>query len=174
MTPFAKKLITMSLVLLVISMCVYAGFLYEVSRSGKRLQEWSNKQIEQVSREQQFSALEKLYEESEKDRAVLKNFVVTHEGVANFLALMENAGRNRGLLVNIRSVQISPIKDSPSFETLKVSVEVGGTYEGLVDFLPVIESLPYQIEITSVSLNHIEGTSWKGLFELQVVKEKSL
>ncbi len=178
MTPFAKKILLISLLVLGISLCIYGGLLYEVTRQEKKVKEQARVRAEAVARNQQFSELEKMYATSEADRSKLTEFVVAHEDVAYVLALVESAARHQGLAATIKSVQVVSIKDTPNFETLTISLEVSGTYAELQSFLPVIESLPYQSEVTNVSLNRVDelggGVEWKGVFEVAVVKEKPL
>lgn len=155
-------------------MGVYGGLWYEVYRWEEKVREGMAQQAKETEEQRQFVALEKEYVESEKDRRMLKNFVVAKEGATDFLELVESMGRAQGLKVAIKSAQDQALKESTTFELLVISLEVSGSYTSLTSFLPLIESLPYQTEIASVSLEQIGGEGeWRGLFDLRVVKEKS-
>ena len=178
MTPFAKKILLTSLLVLGISLCVYGGLLYEVNRQDKKVKEQARAHAESVARDQQFAELEKMYIDSEENRKILSEFVVAHEDVAYVLALIEGAARHQGLEARIKSVEVVSIEDVTNFETLNISLELSGAYDKLQAFLPVIESLPYQSEVMNVSLSQTnelgEGVDWRGVLEVAVVKKKPL
>ncbi len=174
MTSFAKKIGTLAMLSLVLSMGVYGGLWYEVYRGEEKVREGMAQQAKEAEEQRQFVALEKEYLDSEKDRQMLQNFVVGKEGATDFLELVESTGRAQGLNVEIKSAQDKEMKESATFEQLVISLEVSGPYKSIVSFLPLIESLPYQTEIASVSLEQVGGEGeWRGLFDLRVVKEKS-
>lgn len=165
---------TLATLSLVLSIGVYGGLWYEVYRGEEKVKEVMTQQAKEAEEQKQFIVLEKEYLDSEKDRQMLQNFVVGKEGTTDFLELVENTGRGQGLKVEIKSAQNKELKESATFEQLVISLEVSGPYTSLVSFLPLIESLPYQAEIASVSLEQVGGEGeWQGLFDLRIVKEKS-
>ncbi len=161
---------------LVLSMALYGGVWYMLQQSETTVRERITEQAESATQEATLSKLEKVSVETEADRAELHSYILKDDGASDFLELLEKTARSQGLTPTTRSVQIEAIKGNASFEALSLSLEVNGSYEGVSAMLTLLESLPYQSEIRSVSLDRTEGADgssmWRGTFILRVIKEK--
>lgn len=151
-----------------------AVFLFMLSRMNAAFEERQNEVAARQAREQALAALERRVLETEDERAALTNFILPHEGVVDLLSLIELLGVEQHVLLQTQSVDVVPLGGSNEFETLKVTVLATGSYEGVLHILELLEQLPYQSELTSVTMTKsVRGTvpgAWDGTFTIAITK----
>jgi hypothetical protein len=85
--------------------------------------------------------------------------IIPAEGSVQFIGKIESLAKAAGVGVRVQSVGISPAssltsKANPSnFDALSLSLSVQGKWEAVYRFLKMLESLPYKMRISSVSLS---------------------
>ena len=180
MTSRARNVLLLSLLCFAGSVAVYGGGWYMVHEREAALRTQLEEQQRRAERDRDYTSLQKLYADSQADREKLRTFVVGADGVADFLELFEGAARRAGLNPTTRSVQVEKSEAGAKFEMLAINAEVQGSYGEVSAFLPIVETLPYQIEVRSVSIERVgaagetDADEWRGLLQLRVSKEKSI
>lgn len=175
MTSRTIQAATISLMLFVGACGLYGGFWYVLSlrEEAAAAQTAANALIEAHLRESK--TLSTLLTTTEKDRAALGEYVIADSGVVDFLELIERMGRSLGLTIETK-LTTEKIEGSTMFETLVPTFEIDGSYAQVVHMLRVLEALPYQVSIRSVSMNRKAGTlegGWHGVFILGITKAKA-
>lgn len=177
LSPTSIRMMIFAVALCVVGAGSYGGIWYLLRMSEAKVETYAAQHAQAEAKRSEITALERLYAETQLDRVALRTFVIEKDGVADFLELIEGIARRHGLEPTTRSLAVEEVPHFPEFEALALTLEVGGAYEHIVTMLPIIEALPYQAEIRSVSLER-SGTSetgddlWRGVFMLRVSKEK--
>lgn len=166
------QLVLIASVILVVIGVIYGAVWYFVGTMEDAALQGIHERARGLERERALSSLETMIAETAADRAELKEFVLTDAGVTEFLALVEDSARNRGLRATTKSVAIEP--DDDLFESLRVEIEVEGRYAGVNAFLSILETLPYMITLSSVRFDQSGEGIWRGSFIFGVTKEKSI
>lgn len=178
MTSSTKKIAIFAASALMLSGGIDAGLWYMLAKGERMVQERTAERIERSAREVQLSTLQRVEEDTAADRAELRTFILGKDDVADFLELIEGAARKQGLTPKTRSVEVEKLEGTTNFEAIALALEFEGSYKGVTAMLPLIESLPYQLEVRSVSLERTgdEGATslWRGILQLRVVKEKNI
>ncbi len=179
MIPKTLQLLIISLVTLVGACGVYGVFWYMVFLRENESRTHAEERARAQARVQEIQHLTTLVTDTEHDRAVLNQYVVADADVTTFLALVEQTGRDVGLVIETQSVTIENGVDGSLFETLVLSFEVRGGYTKVIRFLELIETMPYQIGVRSVALDRTGeesalDTVWRGVFTISVTKAKAL
>lgn len=175
MLPSTLKFAIFSSILLVLSGCIYGGFWYIITlREGAMREELSHR-AEKIAEQQKVSALASLFSNTQVERKDLHTYVVPEDGVTGFLELIERTLREHRLTVETKSVTIEALPGIVAFESLVVTLETTGSYQDTKQMLALVEAMPYQVSITSVSLERSgkdSGASWHGAVTIRVTKEK--
>ncbi len=176
--------ITLSIVLLAgLLGCV--GFWLLIRHSVNAVYAFENAAKEQSAQHEDSVALKALLSGVGPDLDTLKTRVVDANGTVPFINSIEALARQAGAKVNIDSVSVGPASaEGDSFEQLNLAVSTQGSWSQVGTFLAMIESLPYKVEIPSVSLtqgafSEAQGSTtsktviqWKGSYTLSVLKNK--
>ena len=176
MTSRTRHILILTGLALIGAIGVYGAAWFFLERSADTIREYDAARMEAMVQEQELRQIESLYADSAKDRETLRAFVIGKDGVFEFLELIEGVSREQGLSPSTRSVQVEKSEGGDRFEVLSLTLEVTGAYGDIKALLPIIESLPYQVEVRSVSLEQSvrndEQGGWRGVIVLRVSKEK--
>ncbi len=177
MSSKTKHFLISSLVLVVLSCGAYGGLWYAIVLRTNQVYERMNGEATKVERQKSLAALTKALAGTKEDREALQQFIITDDQVTDFLGLVESSARSQGLSISTKSVTVAPLSEDTSFDSLSLTLEVAGPFLRVSTFLSLLETLPFQTRIDSVSLERTsdkEGDLWKGIFILQATKKKAL
>ena len=107
--------------------------------------------------------------ETAAERSAVRTFVISEDGTAQAIELVEAAALLSGVQANVGSATLSP--QGTHHERLEVTASAEGTYTGLARFATVLESLPRAAVLKSVDLSATEK-GWYGTFIVSFVKQK--
>lgn len=173
MVPKTLQILIASLVTLFLGCGVYAGFWYIVSLREESFRTHAEERARAEAHVHEVTHMTSLLSETEEERKKLRSFIVEDEEVTTFLELIEKRGRALGLALETKTVTTE--KGNASFETLVLSFEIEGSYEQVIQMLKLVETLPYQVGVRSVALDHpssgAESGKWVGEFTIGVTKE---
>ena len=127
-----------------------------------------------VTRLYEIASLERKVEETTVERATLQKLVLEDDAIADLLSLIETLGTEQGVVLQTQSVDVVP-GDVAGFETLRVTVLVTGTYEGVHHMLELLEHLPYQSVLNGITMTKsARGEAvgaWDGIFTIAITKK---
>ena len=89
------------------------------------------------------------------------------EEVINFLATIEELGREQHVELKTSRLQVDGIDDT--FEELVVEITITGSYDSVLHMLSLFETFPYQSYVSIFTDNQV---SWSGNFTIHVTKFK--
>lgn len=160
------------LLVLVAAIIAYVGMVYLIETHQANLSERREAQAQAEARRSALSALVRTVENSKQEREELNARIVTEAQVIDLLSLIETIGKEQGIILTTQSLSSGPL--SGSFELLTIRLSAEGDYDGIMRVIRMLEALPYQSTIQSVTLNIIESeegdVGWKGTLNLSVTK----
>jgi len=169
-----KELLVIALVLNVAAFGLYAFLFVGVKAKNERISVLVNEIDAQVAEEDTHSTIKTIVAQTTKQRNQLSEYIIAKEEAVSFIELLERAGRDIDVIVDITSVQETDISGSTTFEHLTLALTATGTWSGVVRFLGRLESLPYEVSITQAAVSKTEkyAGSWGISLSLRALKEK--
>lgn len=170
-TSKSRKFLILAL-LFSLGACALIGFLFWQIKSANERTSGLLNEIDLRSKEENtFKSVKSLVQEVAPLHAKLDTYFIQKEGVADFIEILESEGSVVGVSVTLASVEKGEVPNSTELETVRVTVNAVGQWEDVVRYLGVLESLPYQIDISQSVLSRApEG--WHLSASLAVLKEK--
>ena len=169
-----KVIVILGILFFIVSIVMYVLFFTIVSNHKKQFTALSIERATIQSHQKLLKELTQTLEETKHEREIIKDSILKEENIIDLLTLIESLGKEQGVSVITNSLNVTPI--NATFETLVVTVGVEGSYGAVLHILELFEALPYQSTINKVQITHTEEgiSTWKGLFEIRVVKFKKV
>jgi uncharacterized membrane protein len=142
-----------------VSMLCYAGAAYYVNTLEARLYETKVNTKRAEDERRQLDALQALVADTDADRTRLASYIVSHEGVINFLAEVEGVAKRLNVVPETRTIATAAIPNTNLFEGLVVTMNLTGELDAIKRTIRHIEALPYQLGIEQGSIRSIDSDS---------------
>ncbi len=167
---------TLIVMLLSLGFCLvviglFAGFYYYIDSKQKQLTENTRHVAELRANSNELATLMNVVTQSAAEREKLFTYVLTEEDVIDFLALLETLAAEQG--IEYKTENINEKKHSNQFKTLTLNISAYGAYQGVVHFIALLETLPYQSSISEINLikdNEKEPADWKVTLVLTAIQ----
>lgn len=128
-----------------------------------------------IERENVLRGLARLADETASPRGELLTRVVSADDVASFIEEVERLGRQAGVSVEIGSVDIADSATADSLQVMSLSARAEGSWDRAVRFVRAIETLPFGVSITDLSLDGLEAEgTWTASVSLEVLASSHL
>lgn len=147
---------------------VYAAAFYfvkkEVGQSSLILEQSAQADMRRAN----LQTFKKTLEESADKRAELNALFLTPEDVIDFIGNIEGWGTTIGV-----KTTLSGLKEEGG-ERLSFSVQAEGTFEKVMNFIELLENIPYDAHIDNVNLVNQGGaenkgeSNWRGTFSVRI------
>lgn len=122
-------------------------------------------------RQSHMSQIKLIVDETKTDREKIDNYIVPADGAVSYVEMIERKSLENDVKIDIGSAEISPIKASriyasttaeiaSSTRLIKTKINITGTWSKVLNFLVVLENLPYRLVIEKIDL--IKGTMTSG------------
>ena len=99
------------------------------------------------------------------NETTVQNYFISETGVVLFIDDLETRGRSQGTTINVLSVSTGGTLKQPVFV---FSLTVRGTFDAVMRTVGIIEYAPYDISISSLSLNQEAQNAWRADLQLVV------
>jgi Tfp pilus assembly protein PilO len=121
-----------------------------------------------------LSALEATVASSKGDRMKLESYILKDEAIIDLLSLIERTALEQGVVLKTNSLTVAPIDDI--FEELQVTVEITGSFDGVLRMVRILEHIPEQSSIPRVMLTKSgdEIGLWQASVDVRVTKFKKV
>ncbi len=169
-----KIIALISIGFLLLSLCVYLGFFWMVNGHKEQLQEERVRAAEAEVQARALKALEETVTHSEADRAKLKTYILEDEEIIDTLSLIEKTALEQGVVLTTKNLNTVPIDDV--FEDLQVTVNIDGSFDGVLRMIRILEQIPQQSSIPNVSLiktGELKST-WEAQLDIHITKFKKV
>lgn len=128
-----------------------------------------------VLRSQSAVSLEKSLHDAAISRLTVDSYFLPAKGTVSFVEFVESLGRVAGTKVSIKSIGVDEGGAEDFKDVLSVAVDVYGNWNSLMNFLSLIESAPYHVDISSADIDKSATKSsneWHALVTVKVLQLK--
>jgi len=156
----------------------YGFFLRSLSAVRRNVEISAADVSRSVSKVLELESLESFLEATAEERQAVESSLIGRDGVVEFVKTLERLGRESGLEIRTNSLSVSEApREADLVELLTVNLEGKGGWRDTIDFLSVIEQLPFSVSIGEVSLaadSAVKGRAprWVSGVQLSVFKLK--
>lgn len=166
-----KVVVSVSAALLCASLSALVIFFYKLEVQKAAYQSMRAEEAEQTARHAALTSLVSTFEKTKDARETLSSHFLTEGEVIELLSLIENLGRENGVLLSTDELVVEPV--NARFEHLVATISVEGEYVSVLRILELLEHLPYEAQIEHVTLSQ-EAHVWRGVFDMRILKFKSI
>ena len=194
----AKKIITGFIILILVGAALDTFFFLKIKDNVEAVHSAEAEAASEQASVEQNRSLQQLAESIQPEIASLDSRVVASDGTAAFIETVESLARTNGLSVTISAVNNAPsaVGNPGSYQLLTLTVATVGSWQNTEKFLSLLETLPYELGLPSITLVEnvgnapsgsggtsgssktadgtqtvVAGSSWSGQFGLSVLQK---
>ena len=154
-------MLLLTLLLNIGAVLVLAFLFSEVKAANERISSLSNDIELRSKQEGALRSVKDIVAETAVVRQELDTYFIEKEGVVAFLELLESVGRSAGTAVTIQVVEKRPLEGSEALEELHIKLDAVGSWEGVVQFLGLLEYLPYEAGVGQLVISRKDAKLWR-------------
>lgn len=160
-TRETKKYAVISSLVFVAGVVTAAATYYYVSLKGDELSVQAEVLGKNEQLAQQHEQLLESLEAYEDEHAQLAGYLLTESETINFLNDLETFARGTGLVYSTDALKVEPLPNS-QFKAIELQLRAEGAEQRVIDFLTLLETLPYYSRISALSLESQsrDGGQW--------------
>lgn len=148
--------VIISLLFFGVSVAVSFFTYYYVDKEGSSLQS----QMEILSKNRQlqerYHSLEVMVQESQAEYAELASYFLTENNTIIFLSEIETLASTMGLELITDALKVDPLPN-PKYQGITLQLRISGAHDQVLDFLEIVETLPYYSRIEALTLEREGG-----------------
>jgi len=169
-----KELFIVALLLNVAATGIFLFLYTEVKAKNERISALINNIEANVVEEEKHNSIKVVAAQTAEQRTRLQHYIVAKEEAVSFIELLEKTGESIGVGVDIASVREVEIAGSTAFARLSLALTATGAWPRVIQFLGLLELLPYEATITQVVVSKSEKQAgqWSLSLSLAALKEK--
>jgi hypothetical protein len=168
-----KQYLILVIVLNVAVISLWAFLFLKVKASNERISTLTNEIELRVRQERTLQSVKDLVEATAEARALLNASFLKEDGAAGFLEFLESVGKGVGVVVTIKSVDEPVPSDPKALRELRVQLNADGRWKNVMQFLGVVEHLPYETRVEQVVLSRKDPIGWRVDITLTALKLQS-
>ena len=171
-----QTLLIISITLAVAGVLAYGVLFRAMKRSNDQISLLVDSVKQNANARAEAISLKKLVDDVGPDIKKIDSYYIAPDGTVDFIEMIEQLGRDAGVTAEISRVEIHPIASSNTTEKLYLTVSFTGTWKSQVHFLSLLESLPYDLYFSRLSVineSHSDTPSkslWQGKADLEILK----
>jgi hypothetical protein len=170
MNKKTKKILAFSTTLMIISASGLGFLLYKIKDKGNLLNENVKTLTENSAKESSYLELNKLVNETEKDRDMVASVFLSNEADSiSYLSEIETMAAELGLVFKTES--LDKVVEKSKEEYVKMSFSYEGKKETVAGFLNLMENAPYHSRVESFSFEEKDPGNWAGRLTLLITVE---
>ena len=131
---------------------IYVGALVTLSRSQKAVAAQASELAAEVQREESTQILASLLKDLSEDTSKLDAFFISPEGAVSVIEDIEGLSSVVGASISVADVHIEDENAETGEGTLTMNVSAEGSWRSMRHLLTLLDTLPFQSELTSVTL----------------------
>ena len=118
-----------------------------------------------------FLSLRHIVADTASARKEMDGYFIAKEGVVDFIEQIEKIGNNVGVTLMFTTVDVRKEENSaPSLNTLLLRFSATGSWERVVRFFTLVESLPYALSVTDARIEKQSPLEWRVVVTLSAYK----
>ena len=162
MSKNTKNTFVISLISVLLSLGFCLFFIFEIKSQGVRLEEQVAVIAEYNSKELSYLNIKKIMNETENEREQISSkFFKNDNDSISFLSDIEILAPKMGLV--LKTEALDAVTDAgKKLNFVKITFLYSGQRNAVMDFSKMMENIPYQSSIESLSLKEISDGNWEG------------
>lgn len=145
-------------VIVVVLAAVYVGALVTLVRFEKALATQAADLAREVRREGSMHELSGLLEDLSEDTAQIDTFFISPGNAVSVIEDIEALSSVVGASITVADVRIQDRDEATGDGTLSMNVAADGSWRSMVHLLSLLDALPFQSELDSVTLTLVEAS----------------
>ncbi len=109
----------------------------------------------------QAFVLRNIVETTKDDRSKLSMYFITKETIGSFIGELETYANRATVIITLSSPTVEKDKQISAEKFLKFNVRAEGSFENIMHFLDLIESMPYKLKLTAVKMGKVDSENVK-------------
>ena len=155
---------------------VAGGFVsmwYIVSRLGVHFDVAKQAITEHTAKEASYNKVQSLLQSTKDDRALISSFFIKEKDIISFITDLEKNAAQVG--VKLTTNQLATVASSTDASgvavppVLLIGVSFSGSRQDTLNFVALLENIPYQKTITDVSLSNADASTWKADVKFELI-----
>lgn len=189
-----KKLFWIILALAFFMFAIYGFLFWNIKVKNEKASELLNTIIESGNKDQALRSIKNSLEQNKDSLNRVDSYFVNTDGAVGFIEGLEKLASDGGVSLTIGGVnnEIDTKVKNDFKEILRLRVDVSGSWANVVSFISALETLPFRVQIETVSLGLTSAADklafqsladtvqrkpssderWKASFEFTVIKLK--
>ena len=181
-----KKQTSTTTVLLIVVILITLGvigayiFLFEKIRAINLAAALLQSDIElKTDKDDQLQSIKKILADTSADRAQLDSYFVGKDTVVDVIKKIETLAKETGLSIEIQAVDKVSIEENDYKELLKFKIKTIGSWSRNMEFVALLQNLPYKISFYKINLYKNSGVEdkkivveWTNDMEFSLLKLK--
>lgn len=157
-----------SLIFLLITVGIFGFMVYETNAKNNLLAEQISTLNRQNAQEASYLRLQRIAEDSVQQREQLHSLFFAQESDSiDFLNLVESTAPQAG--VNLETKSIGQGTNSATNQpTIIVQFSFNGTHDNVLDFIQLLENIPYVSRITDVEFSARASGNWEANVNMEI------
>lgn len=156
-----------SFIMISVSTAVFVFFINYIINQGDNLKAQIEKLEIQQAQASSYLKLERLSIETQSERDQIQSyFLLKDNDTIILLTKVESIAQEMGL--SIKSGNLNTVTDKDKKEWLEVTFSFSGAESKVDDFIKVLESLPYVLRLTDISISALSSSDWKADVKMQI------
>ena len=160
--PKTRNIALFSLIFLIVSAVAFGFVVYKTSVLSIELQEQAVVIAQNNSLKQKHTELLNILKDTEQEREILSDFLLTEDSTIRFLSEIEQYAKAHGVSLTTNILEVSETKTPLGFNILDVQFSFEGEKSQVKNLIRTFEELPYHGKVTDISLVR-KGTSVDGV-----------
>lgn len=148
---------------------VYFGFALLIFISGMILLRSHQTSYQEVrllyaeiqAKQQLATVIDNTLMQSFEERELLSRYFLSERATISFITEVEQLARQNQMALETTQLSVSPATESTP-GTLTVGFSYEGTYGNVVTLTGLIETLPYHLNVSRITMKKFEQGKWKG------------
>jgi hypothetical protein len=128
-----------------------------------------NIQLKLIEQEN-LTQFKNVIKETNEKHQILKSYIVDQDRIDELVIYLESKGDSLGVPIEIKNVEILNTKAN----TIAITFDGEGDFGNLMNLVWVIENLPYNVEISSFSVNSDLLGGWKINMKLEFTSNQTI
>ena len=173
MSKNTKNTFIISLISAIVSVGFCLFFIIQIKAQGLHLEEQVAILAEYNSKELSFLNVKKLITETETERKqISEKFFKNDDDTIYFLNDIETLAPKMGLVLKTESLEPVIIAEK-NLKSIKITFSDTGQRKAVLDFSKMMENIPYQSSIESLSLKEVSDGNWEGKTTISILIQPS-
>jgi Tfp pilus assembly protein PilO len=148
-----------------------AGFVV-VFLNIKRAENFYQNSESETARSEKIAAIKSVVEANKDSLSVVDSFFIKSGEEVGVIENIERVAKESGVEFSIVSIDESTKEENQFTESLRVKIEVSGSWRNVSVFLHQLERMPFGVILNKVDLNVSNEEGWFGVVEFDVFREK--